>query len=212
MPSLNIDIETPESFCDIDFERMTRYYGEPIDVITNLEGTVIPWGLSTKRAEVGSDVLMALREATLDQCIFGAHSITNRSGVKGGALNALFASTVENLGVPSLGEHPLNRAERKPSGIMSDRLVRRLRDDDKIWESKERQTANRLIIAFVGDKLSDMVEAEKLQEITEDVVVGFMVRRYGSTDHPLDKVFGKRRKATTSRQLLHAVAQNRFLR
>jgi len=41
MPSLNIDIETPESFCDIDFERMTRYYGEPIDVIRVIGKNVV---------------------------------------------------------------------------------------------------------------------------------------------------------------------------
>ncbi len=112
---------------------------------------------------------------------------------------------------PSLGEYPLSRSERKPSGTMSRRLVNRLIESDDIWDDPKRVVALGLIIAFVGDKLSDMREAEALHR-TGITVVGFMVPRLGNADHPLDTAFGKRRKATAARDEFKANAQNIFVR
>jgi hypothetical protein len=213
MPKLAIEVEAPASFCDIDFNRMAEHFGGPVDVITDLEGTAIAWGYRPGHAVVSPDVVTTLSDANDAEVILGAHAMTNRAGAGGRALTTLFQQVVKTIDatLSSFGEYPQSRMERKPSGMMSERLIESIH-----WESSlqgvRRQSGTRPTIAFVGDKLSDMREASMLHEKTGIAVVGFMVERYGNTDHPLDTVFGKRRKATASREDLKKISQNRFIR
>lgn len=214
MPNLKIPVETPESFCDIDFAKLAEYYGGPVDLITDIEGTVLPWGPHPEDGEIGLDVVAALKENIESDVFVGAHSITNRAGKGGQVLTALFSTTVKNINpfTTTLGEYPLNRSERKPSGKMSSRLAGRLYDDSVLFANPRRFQVPKLTVAFVGDKLSDMLEAEALHIKTGVTVVGFMVQRYGTTDHPADRFFRKRQKATASREVLKTLAANQFVR
>jgi hypothetical protein len=213
MPQLAIPVETPHSFADIDFVRMAEHFGGPIDIITDLEGTVIPWGRRVGQAAVAAEVTDAIADAACEEAIVGAHGVTNRGGREGRALTAIFTRAVHGVdpALSSYGQSPNYRSERKPSGLLSNRVVSEISVHDYLWPKGLRQNASELIIAFVGDKLSDMLEAEQLHKTSGLTVVGFFVERHGNTDHPLDTVFGKRRQATAKRNEFASNAPNNFV-
>lgn len=205
MRQLSIPIETPATFCDISFERLAQDYGAPVDIVTDLEGTAVAWGIRAEDARLGEDVTDTLIEATHDRIVVGAHAITNRGGRGGAVLTAMFVDTVDRY-APRLDcfvAYPHQRSERKPSGVLGGRVAAAI--------TRHRQRSE-VVIAFVGDKFSDMAEANTIHERTKIPVVGFMVERYGATDHPMDTLFGKRRQATAAREALKPLALNRYVR
>lgn len=207
MTSIRIPIETPASLCDIDFRALASTYQGQVDVITDLEGTVTAWGLHAADAQVGGDIIEALTEATYNGYLRGAHGMTNRGRAGGARLTGMFSRTMEGIApadqLTCHTAYPQFRSERKPHGVMGDRIVTAI---------TRRRLPSEVIIAFVGDKFSDMQEAEHIRLATGVTVVGFMVERYGATDHPLDTLFGKRQQATAQRERLSAISRNRFVR
>jgi hypothetical protein len=113
-------------------------------------------------------------------------------------------------GLPhSFGEYPLQRSERKPSGILLERILGKIKDvqPEGYYPGKPQ-----IILAMVGDKPSDLKEAQALQHKYSSVtVVGFMVEAFGGSDHPLDTVFGIRRRATAFRESLEDTTPGIFV-
>lgn len=205
MRQLSIPVETPGTFCDIDFGRLAQDYGAPVDIVTDLEGTAVAWGIRAEDARLSEDVTDTLIEATHDRTVVGAHAITNRGGRGGAVLTAMFVDTVDQYAprLDCFAAYPHRRSERKPSGVLGGRVITAI--------TRHRHKSE-LVIAFVGDKFSDLAEAETIHRKYGIPVVGFMVERYGPTDHPMDTLFGKRRQATAAREALKPLALNRYVR
>ncbi len=208
----NIPVQTPDHFAEIDFAQLASAYGGPVHVITDLEGTVMPWTKDHNNSSIEPDIQDALGNAVSSGSIEGIHGITNRVGKGGFRASIALQEVAVSMGAISLICYPLTWSDRKlkgmekPSGKLAmwihERVNLRLAelytfDGKAIYLNDPRSVPS--VYAFVGDKNSDMKEAEMLFELTGVPVVGFMVPRLGDTDHPMDRIFGKRKKANTIR-------------
>ncbi|MDZ7785769.1 MAG: hypothetical protein U5L95_01445 [Candidatus Saccharibacteria bacterium] len=212
MNKFEIPVETPKSIAEIDFEKLHDRFGAPIDVFTDVEGTLCPWKfMSGGDAKLDRASIDAFASAANDGHLRGVHAITNRSG-DGGAMIAGLVSAAINIsieGVESLYAYPQKRSERKPSGVMSARILENLITIRGINPGKKDES---LAVAFIGDKPSDIQEAQLMHNDFGFPVVGFMVPRLGGSDHPLDRLFGKRMSANSVREQLSSTALKRYIK
>jgi len=201
-------VQAAPAIHEIDFDAIAERFGMPVHYVADQEGTHAEWTWRAERAVVVPSTIAPLESAILDGSVIGAHAMTNRAGTGGAEITRHFTDAVHaiNPDLPSFGYFPESRrarGQRKPSGYMGGLLL-----DQLIEVSGEK-----FAVVFVGDKKSDMEEARQMSASRgERPVVGFMVPRLGESDHPLDTLAGKRRKAQAYYEQLASSGTRDFLR
>lgn len=206
MPA-HFEIQTPAAVQNINFAALAEAYG-PVHYVADQEGTHAPYAWRASRAVLGEEGMDAIRDAIHGGYLLGAHAMTNRAGKGGLATTTRFVDAIHAIdpNLPSLGESPLafwTRNQRKPSGYMGADLLLRLAG---LGGPKK------FAVGFAGDKRSDMDEARVMSMSRGALtVVGFMVERLGETDHVLDTLAGKRKKADAYRAEVARTAAKTFV-